>query len=59
MRVFIAGATGVIGIRLLPLFVADGHEFTGMTRSDQKVDALRALGAEPAVCDVYDADALA
>jgi len=58
MRVFIAGATGVIGIRLLPLLVADGHEATGMTRSEQKADALRALGAEPAICDVYDAEAL-
>ena len=58
MRVFIAGATGVIGIRLVPLLIADGHEVTGMTRSERKADALRALGAEPAVCDVYDADAL-
>ena len=58
MRVFIAGATGVIGIRLVPLLVADGHEVTGMTRSERKADALRALGAEPAICDVYDADAL-
>ena len=58
MRVFIAGATGVIGIRLVPLLVADGHEVTGMTRSEQKADALRRLGAAPAVCDVYDADAL-
>ena len=58
MRVFIAGATGVIGVRLVPLLVADGHEVTGMTRSEQKADALRALGAEPTICDVYDADAL-
>jgi nucleoside-diphosphate-sugar epimerase len=58
MRVFIAGATGVIGIRLVPLLVDDGHEVTGMTRSEQKADDLRALGAEPAVCDVYDAGAL-
>ena len=58
MRVFIAGATGVIGIRLVPLLIADGHEVTGMTRSEQKAHALRALGAEPAICDVYEADAL-
>lgn len=58
MRVFIAGATGVIGIRLIPLLVSDGHEVTGMTRSEGKADALRALGAEPAICDVYDAEAL-
>jgi len=58
MRVFIAGATGVIGIRLVPLLVADGHKVTGMTRSEQKADALLRLGAAPAICDVYDADAL-
>jgi nucleoside-diphosphate-sugar epimerase len=58
MRVFIAGATGVIGIRLVPLLIAESHEVTGMTRSEQKADALRALGAEPAICDVYEADAL-
>ena len=58
MRVFIAGATGVIGIRLVPILNADGHAVTGMTRSERKADALRALGAEPAVCDVFDADAL-
>jgi uncharacterized protein YbjT (DUF2867 family) len=58
MRIFVAGATGVLGIRLVPLLVADGHELTGMTRSAAKVDSLRELGAHPAVCDVYDANAL-
>ena len=58
MRIFVAGATGVLGIRLVPLLIADGHEVWGMTRSAPKADTLRALGAEPVVCDVYDADAL-
>src|SRR5436309_1344302 len=58
MRVFLAGATGVIGIRLLPLLVEAGHRVAGMTRSDAKVATLQALGAEPVVCDVFDADAL-
>jgi nucleoside-diphosphate-sugar epimerase len=58
MRVFVAGASGVIGIRLVPLLVAAGHEVAGMTRSRGKVEALRDLGAEPVVCDAYDADAL-
>lgn len=53
-----AGATGVIGIRLVPLLVADGHAVAGMTRSPEKAETLRALGAEPVVCDVFDADAL-
>jgi len=58
MRIFLAGASGVIGIRLLPPLVSAGHQVTGMTRSPQKVPALEALGAEPVFCDVYDAEAL-
>lgn len=58
MRVFVAGATGVIGVRLVPLLVAAGHEVTGMTRSPAKGDLLRRLGADPVVADVYDRDSL-
>jgi nucleoside-diphosphate-sugar epimerase len=58
MRIFLAGASGVIGVRLIPLLVADGHEVAGMTRSSGKAQMLRQLGAEPVVCDVYDRDAL-
>jgi nucleoside-diphosphate-sugar epimerase len=58
MRIFLAGASGVIGVRLVPLLVADGHVVAGMTRTPEKADALRSLGADPVVCDVYDADAL-
>jgi uncharacterized protein YbjT (DUF2867 family) len=53
MRVFVAGATGVIGVRLVPLLVAEGHEVAGMTRSPEKVETLRRLGALPVVCDVF------
>ena len=59
MRIFLAGASGVIGVRLIPLLVRDGHEVAGMTRSPGKAAALRELGAEPVVCDVFDAGALA
>lgn len=58
MRIFIAGATGVLGIRVVPMLVAEGHEVWGMTRTPSKADSLRALGAEPSVCDVYDLPAL-
>ncbi len=58
MRVFLAGATGVIGIRLVPLLVAAGHEVAGMTRSEAKAGTLRELGAEPLVVDVYEAGGL-
>lgn len=54
MRIFLAGASGVLGVRLVPLLVADGHVVAGMTRSPGKVEMLRGLGADPIVCDVYD-----
>ena len=58
MRIFVAGATGVIGIRLVPLLVAAGHMVAGMTRTPAKAQLLHRLGAEPVVCDVYDAGAV-
>jgi nucleoside-diphosphate-sugar epimerase len=58
MRIFLAGATGVIGVRLVPLLVEEGHEVEGMTRSPEKLARLRELGAQAVVCDVYDRDAL-
>jgi len=59
VRIFVAGASGVIGVRLVPLLAADGHVVAGMTRSPGKAGLLRELGAAPVVCDVYDADAVA
>ena len=53
-----AGATGVIGVRLIPLLVAGGHTVAGMTRTPDKAGLLRALGAEPVACDVFDLGAL-
>ena len=58
LRIFLAGATGVIGIRLLPLLIAEGHTVAAMTRSDAKRDLLASMGAQPVVCDVFDAAAL-
>ena len=58
MRIFLAGATGVIGVRLVPLLVTAGHEVAGLTRTAAKAEALTAQGAVPVVADVYDADAL-
>ncbi len=59
MRVFLAGATGVIGRQLLPLLLAAGHEVAGMTRSPDRLAELSDKGAHPVVCDVYDLPALA
>lgn len=58
MRVFLAGATGVIGSRLVPLLVDAGHDVTGMARSREKAASLGSAGAEPVVCDIFDAGAL-
>jgi nucleoside-diphosphate-sugar epimerase len=58
MRVFLAGASGVIGQRLVPLLVQAGHVVGGMTRSPGKTKLLRQLGAEPILCDVFDREAL-
>jgi 2-alkyl-3-oxoalkanoate reductase len=59
MKVFVAGATGALGKQLVPQLVAAGHEVVGMTRSPAKADAVRALGARPAVADALDPDAVA
>ncbi|MEU4477994.1 NAD(P)-dependent oxidoreductase [Micromonospora sp. NPDC023966] len=58
MRVFLAGASGVIGQRLIPRLVQAGHVVGGMTRSPSKTELLGQLGAEPILCDVFDRDAL-
>ncbi len=57
-RVFLAGASGVIGQRLVPRLVERGYVVGAMTRSAGKAEALRGLGAEPIVCDVFDREAL-
>lgn len=59
MRIFLAGATGVIGRRLMLLLGDAGYTLTCMTRSQAKADGLREAGFDPVVIDVYDAEALA
>jgi nucleoside-diphosphate-sugar epimerase len=54
MRVFVAGATGVIGQHLVPGLVAAGHEVTGTTRSPAKAAELQAAGATPVIVDGLD-----
>jgi nucleoside-diphosphate-sugar epimerase len=54
MRVFVAGATGAIGVRLVPRLVERGHEVIGTSRSPERANRLRAWGAEPVVLDLLD-----
>jgi len=58
MRVFVAGASGAVGRRLVPQLIAAGHEVTATTRSPAKVDELRAHGAIPVIADGLDAAAM-
>lgn len=57
-RIFLAGASGAIGRRLVPQLVAVGHRVVATTRQAAKAEGLRALGADPVVVDVFDADGL-
>jgi 2-alkyl-3-oxoalkanoate reductase len=58
MKVLVAGATGVIGRRLVPMLIEAGHDVVAMTRSEAKVDSLEEMGATPLVCDVFHANLL-
>jgi nucleoside-diphosphate-sugar epimerase len=53
MKVFVAGASGAIGRPLVRQLLAAGHEVTGMTRSEERAEAIRAAGATAVVCDVF------
>ena len=59
MKIFVAGATGAIGKRLVPLLVAGGHHVIATTRTQEKVAELRAQGAEPVVMDALDRSGVA
>lgn len=59
MKVFVAGATGVMGKQLVPRLLAAEHEVVGMARSESKQAALRDLGARSVVADALDPDQVA
>jgi nucleoside-diphosphate-sugar epimerase len=54
MRVFVAGATGAVGSRLIPLLVSAGHSVLGLTRTPSKAEAIRRVGGDVAVVDALD-----
>ncbi len=58
MRVFVAGATGVLGREAVTCLIEAGHDVTGIARTTQKAGALSAQGATPALVDIFDANAL-
>src|SRR4051812_49786625 len=58
MRVFVAGASGAIGTRLVPQLVDRGHQVVGSFRSPGNAERVRALGAEPIALDLLDSGAV-
>jgi nucleoside-diphosphate-sugar epimerase len=58
MKVFLAGASGAVGTRLIPQLIADGNEVVATTRSPTKAPALRALGAEPVIADALSRESV-
>ena len=54
MKVFVAGATGVIGRRVIPLLVGSGAEVTGVARSSEKAKQLKRQGARPVTVSLFD-----
>lgn len=57
-RVFVAGATGVLGRRVVAYLVAAGHEVTAVARSAEKAELVRELGATPMAVDLFDPEAV-
>ena len=58
MRVFVVGASGAIGTRLVPQLIQNGHEVVGTVKAPGNAERVRALGAEPVVLDLLDAGAV-
>ncbi|HVE93797.1 MAG TPA: NAD-dependent epimerase/dehydratase family protein [Acidimicrobiales bacterium] len=58
MKIFVAGATGVVGWRAVRALVATGHEVAGVARSEAKAQLLRDLGADPVSVDLFDGAAV-
>ena len=58
MRILVAGATGAIGLHLVPQLIASGHSVVGTTRTAARAELIRRMGAEPAVVDGLDAPAI-
>lgn len=54
MKVFVTGATGVLGRRVVPLLLAAGHDVTALARSPEKARSLESMGARPSSASLFD-----
>jgi len=57
VKIFVAGGTGVLGRRVIPLLVEAGHDVTALARNDERAGLVRRLGARPVQADIFDPDA--
>lgn len=58
MKIFVAGATGVIGRSLLPMLIKNGHTVFAMIRNTSQVEAIKKFGAIPVTADVFNRQAV-
>ena len=58
MRVFVAGATGALGVPVVRLLVADGHEVVGLTRSPSRASMVAKFGARPVIGNALDPESM-
>src|SRR5882724_7317799 len=58
MRILVAGATGAVGLKLVPQLIAAGHTVVGTTRTAAKAENIKRMGAESAIADGLDAAAI-
>ncbi|HDR4698769.1 NAD(P)-dependent oxidoreductase [Bacillus cereus] len=58
MKIFVAGATGVIGRSLLPMLIKNGHTVFAMIRNTSQVEAMKRVGAIPVIADVFNREAV-
>lgn len=54
MKIFLAGAIGVLGRSLIPLLVQEGNEVFGMIRDESQASTITNMGAKPVVADAFD-----
>jgi len=59
MRIFVVGSTGVLGRRIVPLLIGQGHQVTALTRRSDQAGMLRSLGAHPVLADAFEPRPLA